>query len=356
VAVLSLLADPQGYRACEWDLTDDPHARAYWLNLFRTHIHTVARLLRCDPSAGRDARVDAFLDDYLRGLEILDARPDAWGRLTVLKLTEYRQELQRRHGCDDPFAEIKARETRKAIELYPGVVSRLDRLPENKQMEALARGIFAGNEFDLGCEATTTRYHNDGHDFEEAMARLPPRPWPEDDLDAWCERVCRGPRYRRVLFFVDNAGADAILGCLPLARRLAQDGATVTLAANSLPALNDITADELDAAIAQLRPTDPVLDAAVAEGRLRTVASGCGTPLIDLADVSDTCNEAARGSDLIILEGMGRSVESNRSARFVCDALWIALINDEFVADRVRVPLFSPLWRFRETEAGDDRL
>jgi len=53
---------------------------------------------------------------------------------------------------------------------------------------------------------------------------------------------------------------------------------------------------------------------------------------------------------------MGRSVESNRSARFVCDALWIALIKDEFVADRVRVPLFSPLWRFRETDAGDDRL
>ncbi len=355
MAVLSLLADPQGYYACEWDLTEDPPARAYWLNLFRTHIHSIVKLLRNDSEPGRGARVDAFLEDYLRGLEVLDRRPDAWGRLTVLKLTEYRQELQRRHGFDDPFEAIKAQETRKAIELYPHVVRRLDRLPEEQRMEALARGIFAGNEFDLGCEATTARYHDDGHDFEEAMGRIAPRPWPEDDLDAWCERLRRGPSYRRVLFFVDNAGADAVLGCLPLARWLVQRGATVTLAANSLPALNDITAAELDTAIAHLRPVDAVLDAAVTDGRLGTVASGCGTPLIDLADVSDACNEAASGSDLIILEGMGRSVESNRSAVFTCDALWIALVKDEFVADRVGVPLFSPLWRFREAGATSGR-
>ena len=215
-------------------------------------------------------------------------------------------------------------------------------------MEQIARGIFAGNEFDLGCAETTARYHADGHDFEEAIRRLPPRPWPEDDLDAWCDRALgRRPGYGRVLFFVDNAGADVVLGCLPLARELLLHGAAVTLAANAAPALNDITIGELNDALARLRRVDPPLDAAVAGGLLQTVASGCSTPLIDLSRVSDECADAARGADLLILEGMGRSVESNRSARFTCDALWIALIKDPQVARQIGVPMFSPVWRFR---------
>lgn len=345
--VLSLIADPQSYHACEWDLTADPAARAYWLNLFRTHIHSIAKSLRAQAGPRGEARFDAFLADYLEGLGVLDAKPDAWGPLTVLTLTEYRERLQKRHGFPDPFVEIKAKENRKAIELYPDVVADLDRLPAERRMETLARGIFAGNEFDLGSEATTARYHADGHDFTEAIARITPRPWPEDDFDAWCERAARPPGYRKVLFFLDNAGADAILGCIPFARELARGGATVTLAANTEPSLNDITIGELDEALGELRRVDPVLDAAVADGRLLTVASGCTTPLIDLARVSEACNEAARGVDLLILEGMGRSVESNRSTRFTCDTLWIALVKDVFVAERVGVKLFSPIWRFR---------
>jgi uncharacterized protein with ATP-grasp and redox domains len=348
LAVLSLIADPRSYRACEWDLSDDAGARAYWLNLFRTHIHTISDLLRTELGPAGDGRVDAFLKDYLDGLRPLDANSDAWRHLTVLKLTAYRQELQKRHGFADPFARIKAKETQKAVELYPQVIAGLDRLEPPQRMEALAHGIFAGNEFDLGSEATTALYHDDGHDFTEAIGRVSPRPWPEDDFDEWCAHAMRRPGYRRVLFFVDNAGADAVLGCIPFARELSRAGAGVTLAANTEPSLNDITVEELDAVIDSLRPLDPTLDAAVADGRLRTVASGCTTPLIDLAEISDACNEAARGADLLILEGMGRSVESNRSTVFTCDTLWIALIKDAFVARRIGVELFSPVWRFRE--------
>ena len=45
--------------------------------------------------------------------------------------------------------------------------------------------------------------------------------------------------------FVDNAGADIVLGMLPLAREALRMGANVDLVANELPALNDITAVEL---------------------------------------------------------------------------------------------------------------
>ncbi|KAK7260564.1 hypothetical protein RIF29_26713 [Crotalaria pallida] len=53
------------------------------------------------------------------------------------------------------------------------------------------------------------------------------------------------PPHRRALLFVDNSGADIVLGMLPLARELLRRGTEVVLVANSLPALNDVTAMEL---------------------------------------------------------------------------------------------------------------
>lgn len=349
MAILPLLAAPASYVACEWDLTADAEHRAYWLDLFRTHIHTIVAVIRADGAGevGVEGRIEHMLDDYYAGLRPLDARPDAWGTLTVLALATYRQRVLARHGFTDPFAALKARETQAAIAMFADVVRALDAMPDAARLEAIARGIFAGNEFDLGCTATTERYHAGGHDFADAMSRLPPRPWPEDDFDMWQTRLSGGgPAYRRVLFFVDNAGADAILGCVPLARELVRRGAVVRLAANSGPSLNDITAVELDAALASLAKADAVVAKALADGRLRAIASGGEAPLIDLTDVSSACAEATAGADLVILEGMGRSVESNRSARFTCDVLRAALIKDPFVAEHTGIPLFSPTWRF----------
>ncbi len=66
-----------------------------------------------------------------------------------------------------------------------------------------------------------------------------------------CVCVCpyrRDPStpYRRVMMFVDNAGADIVLGQLPIARELLRSGTDVVMVANRLPAINDITANELE--------------------------------------------------------------------------------------------------------------
>jgi uncharacterized protein with ATP-grasp and redox domains len=350
VAVLSLLAEPDRYQACTWPLTRQPDHRAYWVGLFREHIESIVRLIRADHGDEPDieARIAAFLADYFEGLRVLDDRPDAWGELTVLGLGLYRQQVLDGHGFPDPFARVKAAETARAVALYPEVVAALEGRAPRERLEWLARGIFAGNEFDLGCQATTDRYHADGHDFLATMQNLLARPWPEDDFDVWADRTLGPPpAYRKAAFFVDNAGADAVLGCIPLARELAMLGIETVLAANSRPALNDITIDELNAALARLRPHDADLARLLDAGRITTVASGCGAPLIDLTDLSDECVAATRGADLLILEGMGRGVESNRHAKFLCDALHIALIKDPFVARHIGVCLFSPALRFR---------
>ncbi len=156
--------------------------------------------------------------------------------------------------------------------------------------------------------------------------------------------------------FVDNAGADVVLGQLPIARELLRGGSDVVMVANKLPAINDVTAAEMEevlevasahcaiiraarlAAKEQLRltggrvppprpPTSPTAGllqgaaaASVSEGgggaregaqggaspRLYVVESGQGSPCINFRRVSNALAEAAEGAGLIMIEGMGR--------------------------------------------------
>jgi type II pantothenate kinase len=65
---------------------------------------------------------------------------------------------------------------------------------------------------------------------------------------------------------------------------------------------------------------------------LEVVSTGSDIPLIDLSDVSDELNEAAADGDLVIIEGMGRAVESNFDAAFTVDAVRLAVLKDPHVA------------------------
>ena len=81
------------------------------------------------------------------------------------------------------------------------------------------------------------------------------------------------------MLFVDNAGADAALGMLPLARELLCMGADVALVANTYPAINDITVAELTHVVdAFAVPVCPVIAAAraaaTAHARRRASSGG----------------------------------------------------------------------------------
>lgn len=53
------------------------------------------------------------------------------------------------------------------------------------------------------------------------------RPWLEDCLNEWTERLEKGPPHECAAIFVDNSGVDIILGILPFARDLLQRGTKV---------------------------------------------------------------------------------------------------------------------------------
>ena len=58
---------------------------------------------------------------------------------------------------------------------------------------------------------------------------------------------------------LDFAGADIVLGMLPLAREFLRVGVEVVLCANSLPAINDVTAPELRELLDQVAGLCPII-------------------------------------------------------------------------------------------------
>lgn len=340
--MLPLIVDPGRYRPCIQDLlTDGDRVREYWLSLFERHIDTLAALPVNSSRLDQCSAWSAFREAYLDGLNRLRAHPDARGRLTVLELTRYRDEKLAEFSLGDPFHDLKMRENEIAIRQYPNVVAELDAMaPAQRQVE-LVRGLFAGNLFDMGSKAAVDAFAREGGvDFATARSRVRSRPWAVDDVDHWLDRI-ESVRYRQCLFFVDNAGPDIVLGVLPFVRELSRSGTMVVLAANSAPALNDVTAAELAMLLDRLRR----VDASLVHG-IRVVASGCMSPLIDLGQLTAECCEAAAASDLLVLEGMGRAIESNYDARFTIETLKIALIKDAMVAEILSVELFEPVFRF----------
>lgn len=345
--ILPLIKNPDQYTPCSLDLLADPKARQYWLSHFDQHLSTLEPLL-CQPPGGPKDRhaVAGFIKEMRQLIADIGARPEDFAPLTILALDRHRQRLLQKFGFDDPYTQIKAKENASAIALYPQLIGELNGHRDEKDLIlTLVQGIFAGNIFDMGALATVERYNHGGHDFFQTRQSLRPRPWPIDDFDALAEHLL-ARRYRNVLFFVDNAGADLILGCLPFAKYLAKSAARLTLVANSTPTLNDITYDELQEVLKRIAAIDPEFAGLIDTGRVSAIASGTGEPLIDLSEVSARCAELAGESDFLILEGMGRSIESNYHVQFTCPTLKIALLKDIQVAESLGARMYDPVCRF----------
>ena len=355
-AVLPLLADAASYEACPWDLAREHEKRSYWLGLFRRHFPSLldeavreaieAGANEAKASEQAEQAKQAFFA-YLDQVAADPASASPRGRLDILMICHARERVLRAVRFGDPYRLAKAAENRTAMRLLPGVLAKLDAMELARREEAVLEGVFAGNIFDLGATKTAERYKAGPVDFHETLDELKPRPWLVDDLDAWLARM-RGPVHERALLFVDNAGPDVVLGMLPLARHLLGRGTEVILTANSTPSLNDVTHDELVALLNEAEHLDRALAEARRTGRLRTAPSGNGAPLIDMTQLSPQLVSLMIEApvDLLVIEGMGRAIESNFDARFTCDTLKLAMVKDQGVADALGGEVYDLVCRF----------
>jgi len=345
-APLPQLVDPANYVPCDWNLSQDEAGRRHWVAHFCNHLELLCRLI-VEEYAPPPGRLAQFRTAYLEIMQAARDAPARFGRVDVLLLDELRHELLTRFAFDDPFARIKRRENARALYQLPDILAELDRLDPSALIAQLVRGLLAGNLFDLGAQASIDRYHSGETEFSRARECLAARPWFVDDLDGWTRRCQNGAPHRHLLFFVDNAGGDVCLGCLSLVRWFLARGSRVTLAANSRPALNDVTADELETLLERAAELDAVLAEAGAAGRLGVVGTGNTAPLIDLSRLAAACVRQVADADLVWLHGMGRAIESNLHARFACDVVRTAVLKDEAVAKRVGGRLFDCVFQYQ---------
>jgi len=345
-----LLRDPDNYVADQIDLVADEKGRKYWLDHFEQHFvetldHALARY-------GRTARkeIEAARAEFAGSLARLREDPESLGdgKLDVISLCKLRDGTLRKHGLNDPFMHIKQRENTAAVEIYKDVIARLGELDGRDKWLTLIKGVFAGNVFDLGSPATM-HLADQPTDFVATLAEIKPRPWFIDDFDRLAEDLPDSPptNWGKAVVFVDNAGSDFVLGILPLVRELALYGTKIVLAANELPCLNDITADETVEVVETIAAQDEDLAALIRADMFEVVSSGSEGCLIDLLDVTDELNEAAADADLLILEGMGRSVETNFDTAFTVDTLKLAILKDEQVASRIGGKVFDCICRYQ---------
>ena len=349
------LADPAAYVACSWDLSQDAAGREHWVSFFKRHLETILSLgtaavrARGGDVADAAVRGDACRAEFHGVFDRFAADPFGAGkrgcdRVTILTLDTWRDELLRRHGFVDAFIDLKDRENAAALPLLADVCRQIDAMPtEAEQLRAAVEGVFAGNIFDMGAEATATAFLSGGPDFFATRKSLAPRPWLIDDYDALAARLLGGPRHRLAVYFIDNAGSDFLLGALPLIRWMAMRGTAVVIAANERPTLNDMTIHD----VADWWPRVLAAEPSLAGLPITRVSTGTGEPLIDLSAVSPALNAAADDADLVILEGMGRGVESNLDAAFGCDAANLAMIKDHVIARRQGGKLYDVVCRFR---------
>ncbi|KAH7857411.1 hypothetical protein Vadar_012396 [Vaccinium darrowii] len=361
--VFPLLADPKTYEPNTIDIADLGELE-YWFTVQSKHLPDLVDKAVASEGGTEDAkrRGDAFAHAFSEHLARLMEEPAAYGKLGLANLLELREDCLREFQFVDAYRSIKQRENEASLAVLPDLLMELDSMNEEARLLALIEGVLAANIFDWGSHACVDLYHKGTIIEIYRMSRSKmQRPWRVDDFDLFKERILgsgdKQPHpHKKALLFVDNSGADVVLGMLPLARELLRRGTEVVLVANSLPALNDVTAMELPDIVAEAAKHCDILRRAAEAGGmlvdaminttdvnkensssvpLMVVENGCGSPCIDLRQVSSELASAAKNADLVILEGMGRALHTNYDARFKCDALKLAMVKNQRLAEKL---------------------
>lgn len=350
MAIFSLLSEPRHYRPCPHDMLVDVAFRDHWIQHFHEHFELVMRLAIEQYGPAAAPRALACQKALQTELAAIKKQPNRWGELNLIVVDILRQQKLIEFDLPDPFLATKDRENAAMLVLYPDLVARLDEQlsePPAHQLLLLVEGIFAGNIFDMGTQATAHRFSQESPDFIKVRDSLEgTRPWLVDHLEAFAARALAPSGYRKAVFFIDNAGSDFLLGVVPFVRWLARRGTAVILAANTMPALNDVTVSELIILLQQLAAVDPILAELLRAGKIIPADSGGIAPLIDLRHVSESLNQLCADVDLVILEGMGRAVGSNFDAQFTVDSVKVCMLKDPIIADRLGGKTFDTVFRF----------
>ncbi|KAJ6765274.1 PANTOTHENATE KINASE 2 [Salix koriyanagi] len=234
--VFPQLADPKMYEPNTIDLANHSELE-YWFTVLSEHLPDLVDKAVASEGGTDDSkrRGDAFARAFSAHLARLMEEPAAYGKLGLANLLELREECLREFQFVDAYRSIKQRENEASLAVLSDLLMELDSMTEETRLLTLIEGVLAANIFDWGSRACVELYHKGTIIEIYRMSRNKmQRPWRVDDFDAFKERMLgsgdKKPRpHKRALLFVDNSGADVILGMLPLARELLRRGTEESL-------------------------------------------------------------------------------------------------------------------------------
>jgi uncharacterized protein with ATP-grasp and redox domains/uncharacterized protein YozE (UPF0346 family) len=362
-------------------------ARAAWVELllgqFPSHVANAERtrtFLNADAGYTDKYRVfEKLYEEYLlaaiesdTGVASTSGKGD-----TLMDMVEEKERLLRSCGLEDMFLGLKSNENEICLALYPEMCKAIDNAADSRaKLKLVVEAALAGNLFDAGAAAAvqnvafcdeeqaqcdfpeeSKRFNLDASQlfatFAKAQEKVlrPSTGWKFDSFEQIDARLHDAP-WKRVLIFCDNAGADT-MGMVLLARYLSSNSAdtSVALVANSTAALNDITYDELSRFVSNCAKSDADLRSLVDAGRITCLPSGATSTLLDFTRVSTElesyvrCANTANEDWLVVLDGMGRSLESNWNAASYMstgvDVLTLAMVKSEINAKRLGAEVYD---------------
>ncbi|XP_022647683.1 pantothenate kinase 4-like [Varroa destructor] len=374
LVICPLLATPDIYVPDREDLVENGQAREYWLTtLWKSMDSVCAKAARSWPDMPHvTTKSNVAMLRYRQIIEYLWQHPSTFGPLSVRSLLDMREQCLVQCGFVDPFMKEKKQEVTEALSLLSTLVRGLDNQDVEERWNNLTLGILQGNVFDYGAQAVVNerreaQEQNIHFGFANVRDRIQMAKCVQGSRAAWISRMKdnAAPPYRRVAIFIDNCGFDLVLGVIPFARELLKCQQTsVILCANSRPALNDVTIEELKIISPQIAVVDQLWRQAVEEGRVELVDSGQGSPCLDLTRINSYTAETLADCDLLIIEGMGRAIHTNyllsdayekRTSEylrmrtdFTCDSIRAAVLKTPFVAESLGGRIYDYVFYFTE--------
>ncbi|GMH37452.1 hypothetical protein BSKO_05325 [Bryopsis sp. KO-2023] len=383
-----LLADPESYEPNTIDINSCAEERRFWVNILKEQIPTVVEKAIASENGSESAQRRGQAFALALGAHLSKLDMEAYGLKGLADLLEMRELCLREFEFMDVYRLEKERENDTALQVLPDLLKELDGMKPRQRLLALVEGALAANIFDWGSQECIAQYKEGTilSIYKDARKNLSKRPWRVDSYDDFernvfgDDQVPKKLPYRRVMMFVDNAGADIVLGMIPLAREFLKFGCEVVLVANSLPAINDITTWELCEVVGKAAEHCDIISAAWASGgesvdgrhdgvpqypgvpyvpstgdlsdlaevespastgshsprpRLFVVESGSGSPCLDFRRISGQLAKSTPGTDLVVVDGMGRAIHTNFHARFKCDSLKLAMIKTRRIAENL---------------------
>ncbi|KAJ3338808.1 Pantothenate kinase 4 [Gonapodya sp. JEL0774] len=342
-----LLANPDTYQPDTMDLPSNPRLTQEWIDILERNLHQLVEMALTWSgnafSEDRQGKAELFESTYRNHLARLRAEPHAYGTPSVRSLLILREQCLHEMGFFDIYEHVKKQEREAALAAFARVIEKTDVISDpQERLTELIENVAAGNMFDWGSTKIIEMLKTGDLDFDSAKTKVKKSSkwWQVSTL---VNRLVNEPAPKRVVIFVDNSGADIILGILPFVRAFIQMDSYVILAANTYPAVNDVTVSELHEILAIVSNDDRVLGEAYRNGKLRCLGTGSGAPCLDFRRIDRDLAEETLAADFVIVEGMGRAIHTNLNAEFTVESLKIAVFKNRSVADYVGADMYDGL-------------